>query len=652
MHHAFFRRCLAALLTATLGATLCPLPAQAADLFSDQPAPISRADETDLVILTPPASRIAATGSSVSFSVAAAGSGPLGYQWKKDGADLSGADEATYTIPSVSVRHAGVYSVTISNSTGSIASHDITLTVFSQAVAPAITTQPGNQIVNTGTPASFSVVATGDAPLTYQWQQLLGGTYTNISGATAATYTLSNPQTVGTFVYRVVVAGPGGTLTSNPATLTVTARFAAPTPDGYAAATTGGGSLTPVVVTTAAAFRAEAESNQPAVITVSGSLSLTTPVLVKSNKTIQGADADATLMGNLDLGSSTNNVIIRGLNITNPTGTDGISVTGARNVYIAHCTLYDCADTLIDITAGADNITVAWCEFYYTVAQTNRRFAMQIGGPTGETTPLRVSLHHNLWSDRIDQFLPASTYGRVHMYNNQLELSGNTAGTSMLANAELLSERNLYGNLANPLVKSAGGLIRTLENTYLSTTGTAPDAGTDSVFTPSYSYRLLPTTSVSGLDVDSLVFLNAGNTAGLNSESLTPLSASISGPASATAGAGFTLTSTTTGFTGTAYQWRLNNVPIAGATASSYTASQTTAGTYTVAIKLSNDEVVVSSPHTITLDAGGGLGTVGGGLHVPREQPSGGGGGGSHSLFFLSALAAVCVLRTCGSKKD
>ncbi len=652
MHHAFFNRCLPAFLIATACVALSPLPTKAADLFSDQPAPINREGETDLVILTAPASHIAATGSSVSFTVAAAGSGPLSYQWKKNGADLSGANDATYTITAVSARHAGVYSVTISNSTGSIASNDITLTVFSRAVAPAITTQPGNQIVNTGTPASFSVVATGDAPLTYQWQQLLGGTYTNITGATASIYTVSNPQTVGTFVYRVVVSGPGGTLTSNAASLTVTPRLAAPTPDGYAASATGGGSLTPVVVTSAAAFRAEAESSQPAVITVSGSLVLTTPVQVKSNKTIQGANASATLVGNLDLGSTTSNVIIRGLTITNPTGTDGISITGASNVYIAHCTLYDCADTLIDITARADNITVAWCEFYYTTAQTNHRFAMQIGGPAGETAPLRVSLHHNLWSDRADQFLPASTYGRVHMYNNLFELSGNTAGTQMLANAELLSERNLYRDLANPLAKSSGGLIRTYENNYIATTGNAPDAGTDTVFTPTYSYRLLPTISTNSLDVDYLVFFNAGNTAGLNSESLTPLSATISGPTSATAGSGFTLTSATTGFTGVSYQWRLNNVPIAGATAATYTASQTTAGTYTVAIKLSNDEVVVSSSHTITLDAGGGLGTVGGGTYVPREQPAGGGGGGSHSLFFLTAIAALCVLRAHRSKNN
>jgi pectate lyase len=639
------QRCRPALFGALLGITLGLDAHLTAAPSSPPPATPPPGDNaTDIVITTQPDNRIAALRTTVSFTVLATGSGPLAYQWRKNGADIPSADSATYTIASVAGQHAGTYSVVVSNAAGSVTSRDAHLTVYSPAVAPAITTQPGNQTVNTGTPATFRVVATGDAPLTYQWQQQLLGTYTNIAGATAATYTVANPQTLGTSNYRVVITGPGGTLTSNVATLTVTARFAVPSPDGYAAGVTGGGSLTPVVVNSAAAFRAEAESGQASVITVGSSLTLTTPVLVKSNKTIQGANSSVLITGNLELGATTTNVIIRGLTLTNPTGTDGISVTGARNVYIAHCTLYDCADGLIDITASADNVTVAWCDFYYSATRPSPRFAMQIGAATGETAPLRVSLHHNLWRDRAEQFLPVSTYGRVHMYNNLLDLTGNTAGTSILANAELLSERNIYSELANPLTKSAGGLIRAFENAFIDTTSTTPV--TDTVFTPTYSYRLLPILSTSGLDVESLVLAYAGNKAGLASESLTPLSASISGPSTATAGAGFTLTSSATSFTPASYQWRLNNAPIAGATAANYTATQTTAGTYTVAIQLSTDEIVVSAPHVVTLDAGGGVSTPGGGPYVPREQPSSGGGGGSHSLLFLTALAALTALRS------
>src|ERR1700735_2687290 len=53
------------------------------------------------------------------------------------------------------------------------------------AVAPAITAQPTDQRVVIGSTATFSVTATGSAPLGYQWQK---GT-TSIPGATASSYT-------------------------------------------------------------------------------------------------------------------------------------------------------------------------------------------------------------------------------------------------------------------------------------------------------------------------------------------------------------------------------------------------------------------------------------------------------------------------------
>src|SRR5438477_34166 len=51
-------------------------------------------------------------------------------------------------------------------------------------VMPAIATQPTNQTVAAGQSANFSVVASGTAPLTFQWRK----NSTNISGATAASY--------------------------------------------------------------------------------------------------------------------------------------------------------------------------------------------------------------------------------------------------------------------------------------------------------------------------------------------------------------------------------------------------------------------------------------------------------------------------------
>ena len=88
-------------------------------------------------------------------------------------------------------------------------------------VAPAITTQPTNQSVTAGQTATFSVTATGTAPLSYQWQN--AATNTNISGATSSTYSLTNTTTAESGMqFRVIVSnGINPPATSNTVTLTV-----------------------------------------------------------------------------------------------------------------------------------------------------------------------------------------------------------------------------------------------------------------------------------------------------------------------------------------------------------------------------------------------------------------------------------------------
>src|SRR6202047_3728672 len=90
---------------------------------------------------------------------------------------------------------------------------------------PVIATQPANQSVTVGQTAVFSVMATGTAPLSYQWQK----NSANISGATPASYT--TPATLSGdngATLRVVVTNSGGSATSSAATLTVTAGSVAP----------------------------------------------------------------------------------------------------------------------------------------------------------------------------------------------------------------------------------------------------------------------------------------------------------------------------------------------------------------------------------------------------------------------------------------
>jgi sugar lactone lactonase YvrE len=86
-------------------------------------------------------------------------------------------------------------------------------------VAPTITQQPVDLTVTAGQPASFTVAATGTAPLAYQWQR----NGVDIAGATTTTYTIA-ATVLGDSgaVFRAVVTNVAGSATSNNATLTVT----------------------------------------------------------------------------------------------------------------------------------------------------------------------------------------------------------------------------------------------------------------------------------------------------------------------------------------------------------------------------------------------------------------------------------------------
>ena len=89
--------------------------------------------------------------------------------------------------------------------------------------APSITTQPANQTVVAGQTATFTVVATGTAPLSYQWQK----NGANITGAASSSYSTAATVTSDSgSTFDVVVSNSAGTATSNAATLTVNAPVA------------------------------------------------------------------------------------------------------------------------------------------------------------------------------------------------------------------------------------------------------------------------------------------------------------------------------------------------------------------------------------------------------------------------------------------
>ena len=90
----------------------------------------------------------------------------------------------------------------------------------SRRTAPTITTEPASSTVTAGHTASFSVVASGTAPLTYQWRQ----NGTAIGGATSSSYTTPATTTSESGAqFTVVVSNGAGRVTSSAAVLTVNA---------------------------------------------------------------------------------------------------------------------------------------------------------------------------------------------------------------------------------------------------------------------------------------------------------------------------------------------------------------------------------------------------------------------------------------------
>jgi autotransporter-associated beta strand protein len=92
-------------------------------------------------VAAPPASRSAAAGAAVTFTVTPAGAAPFTYQWFKDGAAIASAANPTattaaLTLPSVQAADAGSYTVTITNAVGSAGSAPATLTVTGGQQAP------------------------------------------------------------------------------------------------------------------------------------------------------------------------------------------------------------------------------------------------------------------------------------------------------------------------------------------------------------------------------------------------------------------------------------------------------------------------------------------------------------------------------------
>ena len=266
--------------------------------------------------------------------------------------------------------------------------------------------------------------------------------------------------------------------------------------------TTGGGSAAATTVTSASALTTAVGSSSAAVIRVSGTISCSGMLRVRSNKTIVG-NSGATLVGcGLNINGD-RNVIIRNLTFRD-WGDDAINVqTSATNIWIDHNTFTNGNDGAVDIKRGSDFVTVSWNRVY------NHDKSMLLGHSDDNASQdrghLRVTYHHN-WFDASTQRHPRVRFGNpVHVYNNYY-YNNSGYGVASTEGAGVLVENNSFEGVDDPFHLGEGdsgpGTLVARGN-LLVNSGSGQTGG--SVASIPYSYSADPASNVK-----SIVTANAG----------------------------------------------------------------------------------------------------------------------------------------------
>jgi pectate lyase len=230
---------------------------------------------------------------------------------------------------------------------------------------------------------------------------------------------------------------------------------------------------------------------------VSGTITLSSPLSVANDVTIDGRGADITVTGRGINVSNRNNVIIHNIKVKD-VDDDALKVYNSNNVWIDHVTLEDAGDGLLDITAQSYNVTVSWSHF----RDHNKTMLIGANNSHVEDEVITVTLHHNLFENTVRRN-PFLRFGSVHMYNNVLRNWGEGAGGGDAVNStygsQILLENNVFvaGNnkvgVRNIIPKWAvvPGYVNAVGNLALNGAD-VQSFSADNVFTASnlYSYTL------------------------------------------------------------------------------------------------------------------------------------------------------------------
>jgi Immunoglobulin domain/Immunoglobulin I-set domain len=313
---------------------------------------------------------VAVGGTTASFTVVASGTPALAYQWYRVpagqviGTRIVGATSATYNVPASATTTGNdqdAYYVIVSNAYGQAVSLKAPLAV-GNGILLQITGQPADQYVNEGDPATFTVTATSNLPLTYQWYRADPGTSTfaAIPGATNPTYTL-DPAALSDngAVYHVVVSnGSTSPTTSNPAAL-----FVGPLAGVDDLCSTTWSAQGTAVAQPSCAFQLTAATNNqrgaivwPTLIST-GDIHLSFTVAI-SNPSVLPADGFTVLLGDPSLGATPASVGQPG---------QGLAAQGIPGLVLAFDTYHNGSEPAVPYFAIGRGETAQWEKPWFVV---------------------------------------------------------------------------------------------------------------------------------------------------------------------------------------------------------------------------------------------------------------------------------------------
>src|SRR5438552_1165340 len=142
-------------------------------------------------------------GQTASFSVAATGTAPLNYQWKKNGVAVNGASSSTFSTPATSSSdNGGQFTVLVSNSAGSVTSSTAILTV--NASIPPLQVASSQLPGGTAGSAYSATLSASGGTSPYSWSVSSGTLPTGLSLSSSGTLS-GTPTVAGAFPFTVAV---------------------------------------------------------------------------------------------------------------------------------------------------------------------------------------------------------------------------------------------------------------------------------------------------------------------------------------------------------------------------------------------------------------------------------------------------------------